>query len=295
MTLSGFTFVRNASKYDYPVVESITSALSICDEFVVNVGDSEDDTLERIRAVDSKKIKIITSIWDPALRASGEILAQQTDIALSHCSGDWALYLQADEVLHEDDLSFIREAVLKHHTSPRVEGFVFDYLHFYGSYRTIACGREWYRREVRLLRPEGAKSFRDAQGFRKHGRKLNVISLPARVFHYGWVRPPAVMGRKKADFDRLWHDDRTAARMNPAPDQFRYDSGMLLRFFSGSHPRVMSDRIARQDWNFSPPGNAFVFRGSLFQRALWAIEQRTGIRLGEYRNYRIIGSYAKHS
>jgi hypothetical protein len=44
MKVAGFTFIRNAVKNDYPVVEAITSILSICDEFVVALGNSDDGT-----------------------------------------------------------------------------------------------------------------------------------------------------------------------------------------------------------------------------------------------------------
>jgi hypothetical protein len=293
MTLSGFTFVRNANKYHYPAVESITSALSICDEFIVNVGDSDDGTLDSIRAIESPKLKIVTSIWDPALRTSGEILARQTDIALSHCSGDWALYLQADEVLHEADLPVIREAIKRHQNNRRVEGFLFNYAHFYGSYEMIACGRRWYRHEVRLLKPDGVSSFRDAQGFRKWGRKPRVVALPVTVFHYGWVRPPRIMGRKKADFDRLWHDDKTVERMNPAPDSFTYDRNMFLQKFSGTHPSVMRKRVQEAAWVFDPPAESFTMRGPIHERLFWEFEKLTGFRIGEYRNYRIVGRWEK--
>src|SRR5215207_8727233 len=110
MTLSGFTFCRNMVRYDYPVVESIRSILPIVDEFVVNVGRCEDGTLELIRSIDSPKIRIVESVWDETLRKDGIIYSQQTNIALSHCAGDWAFYLQADEVIHEQDLPGILEA-----------------------------------------------------------------------------------------------------------------------------------------------------------------------------------------
>src|SRR3990172_8381172 len=105
MKVSGFTFCRNMIKYDFPIVESIRSILPIVDEFIVNVGKSEDHTLELIQSIGDSKIKIIESVWDESLRKDGLILSQQTNIALKQCTGDWAFYLQADEVVHEDDLS----------------------------------------------------------------------------------------------------------------------------------------------------------------------------------------------
>ena len=113
MKVSGFTFCRNAVKYDYPVVESITSALPLCDEFVVNVGRCDDGTLELIQSIHDPRIKIVESVWDESLRKDGLIYSHQTNIALSHCKGDWAFYIQADEVVHEDDLP-VRHVLHRH-------------------------------------------------------------------------------------------------------------------------------------------------------------------------------------
>ncbi|MBM3912615.1 MAG: glycosyltransferase family 2 protein, partial [Sphingomonadales bacterium] len=45
MKVSGFTFIRNAVLLDYPILEAIRSILPLCDEIVVAVGKSEDETL----------------------------------------------------------------------------------------------------------------------------------------------------------------------------------------------------------------------------------------------------------
>ena len=107
MKVSGFTFIRNAIKYDYPVVEAIRSILPLCDECVVAVGQSEDGTRALIESIDPDKIRIIDTVWDDSLREGGAVLAQETDKAFRAISqdADWAFYIQGDEVVHEDDLS----------------------------------------------------------------------------------------------------------------------------------------------------------------------------------------------
>lgn len=190
MFLSGATFVRNAIKFDFPVLESIRSVLPICDEYIVNVGDSEDGTLELVRSLNDPRIKIVESIWDPALRAGGAILAQQTDIAISQCRGEWILYLQADEVIHEQYLEAILSSLRRSKDRPEVQGLLFGFRHFYGSFQTYQKGINWYRHEVRAIRNGiGIRSWGDAQGFRLEGRKLKVVRCPAEVYHYGWARP----------------------------------------------------------------------------------------------------------
>src|ERR1700742_1004044 len=106
MKVAGFTFIRNAIKNDYPVVEAITSILPVCDEFIVALGNSEDETEQLIRNIGSAKIKIIHTVWDESLREGGKVLAAETDKALDAVSPDidWCFYIQGDEVMHEQYL-----------------------------------------------------------------------------------------------------------------------------------------------------------------------------------------------
>ena len=153
MNVSGFTFCRNAVKYDYPVVESIRSALPLCDEFIVNVGRCDDGTLELIQSIRDPRIKIIESVWDESLRKDGLIYSQQTNIALGHCKGDWAFYIQADEVVHEDDLPALRRSMAQHAGNPLVKGLLFRYLHFIADYWST---NPWfYHKAVRVIRNNG--------------------------------------------------------------------------------------------------------------------------------------------
>ena len=103
MRISGFTFCKNADKLYYPIKQSIQSILPIVDEFIVNIGDCDDDdkTVELIESINSPKIKIIFSEWNLEKYPNGTENAHQTDIAKNACSGDWLFYLQADEVVHE--------------------------------------------------------------------------------------------------------------------------------------------------------------------------------------------------
>ncbi|MCS7177658.1 MAG: glycosyltransferase family 2 protein, partial [Candidatus Kapabacteria bacterium] len=176
----------------YPVVESLRSLLPLCDEIIVAVGDSEDGTLEAVESIGAPEIRILPTQWHPT-EPGWRILAEQTQIALNACRGHWCIYLQADEVLHERDYETIRQALQENVKDQRVEAFVLRYYHFYGSYDYIGAGRQWYRREVRIVRNTGdVISWGDAQGFRKQlpgggARPLRARELPAYVYHYGWV------------------------------------------------------------------------------------------------------------
>jgi hypothetical protein len=282
MKVSGATFVRNAIKFDYPVVESITSVLPMCDEFIVNVGDSEDETLDLIASIPDPRIRILESIWDPEERSGGRILSRQTDIALAECSGDWIFYIQADEVIHERFLNSVKQRMEDLLEMHRVEGLLFGFRHFYGSYYLVKDHRKWYRNEVRVIRNHiGVASWRDAQGFRREGRKLTVASANAEIYHYGWARRPGVMLSKQRNLDRFWHDDSWI--------EARYRDGLGLDMkdtkpFLDSHPSVMETRVNAASWDvYRDPGRRQKVKPSLWRRLTSMFDS-----IGEYRNYVLI-------
>lgn len=288
MKVSGFTFIRNALKYDYPVIEAITSVLPLCDEFIVAVGNSEDDTRKLIENIGSPKIKIVDTVWDETLREGGKVLAAETDKAFDAVSpySDWAFYIQGDEVLHEKYLEPVKAGMLKYKDDNGVEGLLFDYKHFYGSYDYIGASRQWYRKEIRVIRNDKSiRSYRDAQGFRKDGKKLNVKPVDACIYHYGWVKPPEFQQAKQEYFHKLWHDDQWMDQHIPKVAAFDYSKIDALDRFTESHPEVMQQRISQKNWKFSfdPTQKRF----SLKQRILLFIEKLSGWRPGEYKNYKI--------
>lgn len=288
MYVSGFTFVRNAVKFDYPVVESIRSLLPLVDELVVVVGNSEDNTEQLIRNIGDIRIRIIQSVWDENLRDGGKVLAEETNKALRAVdkSADWCIYLQADEIIHEEDYPQIRQSMITNLADRRVQGLLFNYLHFYGSYAFVGNSRRWYRNEIRIVRNDPQiHSFRDAQGFRVDGKILRVKETGARIFHYGWVKDPLHQLEKQKSFNRLWHSDAKVGTM-VADAPFDYSGIDSLELFAGSHPSVMQARVRRQDWDFEfdVSQKKFGFK----DRILWEIEKSTGKRLFEYRNYKLI-------
>lgn len=289
MKVCGFTFVRNAVKFDYPVAESILSVLPVCDEFVVAAGNSDDGTRELISSLHPAKIRIIDTVWDDSLRKDGRVLALETDKAMAALPEDctWAFYIQADEVVHESHLPAIRRAMELWKDDPEVEGLLFSYLHFFGSYDYVAVSRDWYRKEVRIIRRlPGISSYRDAQGFRREGRKLRVKPVDACIYHYGWVKSPASQQAKQESFHRHWHDDEWVRKNIVASEEFDYGTARGLKRFGGSHPLVMEARIKNRNWEFSP--DPLRNRLPLSGRILGGLEDLTGWRIGEYKNYRLI-------
>ena len=289
MKVSGFTFIRNAVKFDYPIVEAITSILPICDEFIVAVGNSEDSTRELIQSIGSEKIIIIDTVWDDSLREGGRVLAVETDKAFAAISpdSDWAFYIQGDEILHERYLPILSEAMLIYKDNKDVEGLLLNYTHFYGSYSFIGDSRKWYRREVRIVRNDKrVTSFRDAQGFRFSNRLIKVKPVNATMFHYGWVKPPEFQQAKQEFFHKLWHSDSWVEKNIKKTNEFDYSNIDSLAHFTGSHPKVMQNRVNNKNWQFD--FDPTIKRFSLKNKILQAVEKKTGWRIGEYKNFKLI-------
>lgn len=288
-TICGFTIVRNAVKFDYPIVESIKSILPIVDAYVVAVGNSDDDTMGLIQSINSPKIKIIETTWDDSLREGGRVLAVETNKALAAIPDeyDWCFYLQGDEVIHEKYHQTILDACAKYHNQKNVEGLLFGYTHFYGSYEYVGDSRGWYRNEIRIVRNDrGVQSFRDAQGFRINDRIMRVKKVNAQVYHYGWVRDPRFQQAKQESFNRLWHSDEYVAKHVATANEYDYKTIDSLTRFEGTHPAVMYERLKRMNWEFTwdtshkrfKPKDAFLY---------W-FEKKTGVRLFEYKNYKLL-------
>ncbi|MDX2284444.1 MAG: hypothetical protein NW241_09790 [Bacteroidia bacterium] len=313
MRISGFSFARNAVKLHYPIREAVASALPLVDEFVVALGDCDPDdgTREALESLHSPKLRILDTVWDLEAFPRGMEHAHQTDLAKAQCSGDWLLYLQADEVLHEADLPRIRarcEALLHRDD---IEALLLRYHHFWGDYAHELRSHGWYREEIRIIRnrPE-IHSWESAQSFRRipqfDGRsyrnpegsfKLRAARADAAIYHYGWVRPPASMQTKRQVFDRIHHGTEAAAARHAANAPV-FDYGDLSRIprFRGTHPAVMAPRIAALDWQDQlrhgggpPRSRGLVKHERLKYRLVSWLENRLfgGRTLWGFRNYEL--------
>ncbi len=290
MKVSGFTIVRDAVKYDYPIVEAITSVLPLCDEVVVAVGDSVDTTLALIRNINSPKIKIIETIWDDSLREGGRTFALETDKALQAISpeSDWAFYIQADEAVHEKYYPAIREAMEKYRTDQSIDGLLFKYKHFYGSYDYVGESWQWYRREIRVIKNhKNIFSYRDAQGFRKKPNdKLRAKLIDAYIYHYGWVKAPKAMQNKRKGWAKFYFDDHWIEQNILKADEFDYSTIDSLELFDGTHPAPLLARIQQKNWKFDHDISQKKY--SFKEKIKRFIFSFTGYRIGEYKNYKIV-------
>ncbi|MCB0641080.1 MAG: glycosyltransferase family 2 protein, partial [Phaeodactylibacter sp.] len=236
------------------------------------------------------KIRILDTVWDDRLREGGRVLAEETDKAFQaiDAATDWAFYIQGDEVLHEKYHPAIRKAMETYLDDRTVEGLLFNYLHFYGSYDYVGASSRWYRKEIRIVRKDPRiYSYRDAQGFRLGAdQKLRVKPIDAFIYHYGWVKDPRVMQQKQQNFNRYWHNDEWIDTHVAKAEAFDYSEIDQLQRFEGSHPAVMQARIQQKNWTFDH--DISTTRLSLKERLRNWVEQQTGHRLGEYRNYKLV-------
>ena len=290
MKISGFTIIKNAVINDYPIAEAIRSVLPVVDEMIVLTGDSEDDTEQLIKNIRDPKIKIHYSKWDPNLRKGGEVLAAETNKAfqLVDPASEWAFYIQADEILHEKYHSAITDAAFCFKDDKKVEGLLFKYLHFYGTYDYVGDSRRWYDHEVRIIRNDKKISaYKDAQGFRAGKRKLLVKEINAYIYHYGWVKSPVQMKQKIKNVSRFWNEDTDEwKQLMQSSDTFNFDDFDSLQRFSGTHPVVMQQRIQQQNWK--PDIDISRKKFGLKDKLLYWFEKKTGRRLFDFRNYKII-------
>jgi hypothetical protein len=315
MTISGFSMVRNATQLFYPIRQSIESILPLVDEFVIAVGkgDEDDLTLEEIRKIDSKKVRIIETEWDLEKYPNGMENAHQTDLAKEACSGDWLFYLQADEVVHEQYLPVIRARCEELLDDQAIEGLLFGYKHFWGDFQHYQISHGWYPFEIRIVRNdpdihswESAQSFRripdfDGLNYRQQEGtyKLKVAKVDAEIYHYGWVRPPHLMQNKRKALDTIHKGaERVAALYATAPPEFDYGPMSLLETFQETHPAVMEEWIQQFDWADqlyeteadAPPNRTHHKHERPKYRLLTFLEQRIlgGRQIGGFRNYKLV-------
>ena len=243
MKVSAFTFIKNGQILGYPFLQSIKSILSIVDEFIINIGDCEDDTLELIKSIKSKKIRIIESKWSQVIHDRGYVYGQQKMIAQFNCTGDWAFYIEGDEVYHEDDLDQISKSMKMHLDDSRVEALVFDFNHFYGNANSVLNSPGWYRSEARIIKnsvrsyaPDGL--FWLVLDSNKKGRYPKAKHTGVTCYHYGWVRSEDQMTLKNKNVQKYWGK-------NPTKADYSQIDHRIIQEFQGSHPKIIKDWLPK--------------------------------------------------
>ncbi len=289
MKISGFTFLRNGQMLGYPFVESIRSVLPLVDEFIVALGPCEDRTEEMIEGIGDSKVRVIRTAWNERmrndLRLQGFIYGQQKSIALFNCTGDWAFYLEADELVHETELGKIRNSMEKHLDNPAVEALVFDYVHFYGNQNTYAWSPRWYRTAPRIVRnnipiwgPKGL--FFVVMDTQKKGRYPRAAHAGATIYHYGWVRSEEQMNLKSSRAAKFWSNKASSV------DYSEIDPSTLKRF-TGTHPKVIQKWLPPAEGLFQPNPAHRLSRRERKHRWMLLLERCFKLELSK-KHYRLV-------
>ena len=302
MKVSAFTYVRNGIQLDYPFLEAIKSVLPLTDEFIVVIGDSTDGTRKAVEDLNDSRIKVVDTVWDDQMRSGGTIFAQQANIGLDHVGkdADWIFHIQADEVIHENDYAAIREAMAFYLPKKEVEGLLFKFLNFFGDYEHYAPSRRFHQKEIRIIRNNPLfRSYKDSQGFRafsdlsnflnEKGRKLHVKEIDATIYHYSYVKSPQKQLEKHLEFGKRWESEDKWQEGYIAKHKEGFDYNKTIDYlykFTGTHPALMSPRLARQDWKFRY--NYRVNNMSLKEKLMKFLQDVTGRQFFIYKNYRKI-------
>ncbi len=280
MKISGFTFLRNARMLGFPFVQSIKSILPIVDEFIIALGPCEDNTEKMILEIGDPKIKIIHTTWNDNMQCKGYVYAQQKNIALYNCTGDWAFYLEGDEVIHENDLPAITASMKKYENDSRVEALVFDYIHFYGNKNTYAWSPAWYKKEVRIIKNSVRYYAIDGLFFlvvlrSKKSRYPRAAHSGARIYHYGWIRSENEMNQKQLKINKYMG----AKKIN----EVRYADvdGLILKEFKDTHPEVMNNWLPESKGIFKANPSHKLTKREKKHRIAIIIEKIFGIEFGK--------------
>lgn len=276
MKVSGFTFLRNGTILGYPYIESLKSLLAVCDEVVVALGNSDDDTYEKVKAIGDPKLKIILTTWNESMQDRGYTYAQQKMIAQFNCTGDWAFYLEGDEVIHEKDYGLIRSVMEKYKDDKEVEALVFDYYHFYGSPQTYAYSPRWYRKAPRIIRnsvrswaPDGL--FWLIMNENRRGRYPNAAAVGCHLYHYGHIRSVAKMNEKQKRVERYW---------GKTPKEFVGYGDIdpdTIKQFVGSHPLIANEWLENEaEQMFIPNSDYKLSKRDKKHRLMMKIEKLFG-------------------
>jgi hypothetical protein len=279
MKVSAFTFIKNGQILGYPFLQSIQSILPIVDEFVINVGESEDDTLEMIHSIKDKKIRIIESKWNDGMRDRGYVYGQQKMISQFNCTGDWVFYIEGDEIYHEKDLDQIRKSMEIHLDDSNVEALVFNFKHFYGNANTVLNSPGWYRKEARVIKnsirsyaPDGL--FWLVLDSNKKGRYPRAKSTGISCYHYGWVRSEEQMNLKTSKVQKYWGGESAII------DYSQIDQS-IIREFRGEHPKIVKDWLPQDVGLYIADPTYKLTQKQKKHRAMMRFERLFGVDLSK--------------
>lgn len=147
----------------------------ISDEIIVLDGYSTDGTYEYLYT--QPDIKIYRDEWNVSGQ-NGLEFARITNLGLERCDGNHIFYLQADELLHHNDISKIPDIVEDY------QSMSFKMFHIRYDFKYKLNGG--YDRAIRFIKND-KKIYSDYDAYTFNGDIHPVISTDIPIYHVGYV------------------------------------------------------------------------------------------------------------
>ncbi len=218
----------------------LKSLRDVVDEIVVVDTGSTDDTIARAK---KHGAKVYHAEWTDDFAAA-------RNVSLQHASGDWALWIDADETLDPSSADAIREALMR----PQFGGFFVRIVNYLADTGQAA---QYVHRPIRL--------FRLAEGVKFVGRIHEQVSpsiqatgrpcanLDGVVLHHSGYRPQAMRDKNKLERTISMLEREVAERPEDGFQWFNLANVLSVagRYADAEHAAVQASR------NF-PPKASFV-------------------------------------
>lgn len=250
MSISCTMVAFNCFHLDYPLEAAIRSALEVVDEVFVNEGNSFDETKDLLVSLQEEFGKDVVRFETRNWIHNRNWQQIERNYAIKQAACDWILILDADEMIHENDVSTIKTLT----ETPHLNFIDFKVTHFYGLPKYVNTNPSWYSHHVRLGKKNTNYKFRNSPGGSccdicsgkplqpVHGRRASDIAYSGiQLWHYGWVRDARVMGIKTKKFNAWYSNDKKYFNGHldeKVPFNYKMEKSMhFLREFKGTHPK----------------------------------------------------------
>jgi hypothetical protein len=272
--LYGFSFMKDGVRFDYPFKEMLTCMSNFVDKCYVALGENDDGTSEVVETFE--KVEIIPTVWDMTkIGDGGQIFSEQTNIALSKLrenhrteKGAWAIYLQSDEIIHENDFEQVRKDIAAAEASG-CDAVRFRYFHFWMDHYHIAINKRWYPHEIRAIKvASDVVNYGDAQGFSEFTK---VYESDVHIFHYGHVRDMAKREEKQKDLINRIRPGKKFSKYLSREKKAFSKTKVLPLFIK--HSKVMQSRIENM-------GEKYTMKD---ERVLFVVGEEDSVSLNFYK------------
>jgi hypothetical protein len=244
-TLGGFAFARNAIKYDYCAKEAIESMLEFCDMVSIAYVESEDETLNMLKSINTNGKKLVISQLDNEAwnnHRGKEKLAIFQNYAIEQLDTDYQFLCQMDEIVHESCYDTIRQAM-----KTDMEGFLISRINLWGDpmhQLNVPHYRKPCSTEVIRLTKRGHPTYGDGESINAQAVDWFVKSI--FMVHYGFVRDRKIQPSKIREMQGNIFEcgvDHKLDGMDVFDGSKWFDPEKDLKPIDFEHPKIMKDWI----------------------------------------------------